>query len=146
MDELFTTVYSGGDTNGQCSTSVSKLQIQLNDLINHHKATLQMYDDIVTLLNEYMQSPNFTKHVKLKSRQTFLKRMEAANPSFIYLRPVNKQVTLHDNSVVTVPVFDAKAMIMDILSNLVLMRKENFAEGYDIFTGDVEKNHIANEC
>ncbi len=48
------------------------------------------------------------------------------------LRPVNKQVTLHDNSVVTVPVFDAKAMIMDLLTNPVLMRKENFAEGYDI--------------
>ena len=58
---------------------------------------------------------------------------------------MNKQVTLHDNSVVTVPVFDAKSMIMDLLTNPVLMRKENFAEGYDIFTGDVENNHIANE-
>jgi hypothetical protein len=71
--------------------------------------------------------------------------MEVANPLVRSLRPVNKQVTLHDNSVVTAPVFDAKAMIMDLLTNPVLMRKENFAEGYDIFAGDVESNHLANE-
>ena len=126
------------------STAVSKVQIRLNDLINRHKAPLKMYDDIVTLFNEYMSSPNFSKHVKLKHRHTFLKRMEVANPSLASLRPVNKQVTLHDNSRVTVPVFDAKAMIMDILTNPVLMKKENFAQGYDIFSGDVDITHSAN--
>jgi hypothetical protein len=70
--------------------------------------------------------------------------MEVANPSLASLRPVNKQVTLHDNSRVTVPVFDAKAMIMDILTNPVLMKKENFAQGYDIFSGDVDITHSAN--
>ena len=127
------------------STAVSKVQIRLNHLINCHKAPLKMYDDIVTLFNEYMSSPNFTKHVKLKHRHTFLKRMEVANPSLTSLRPVNKQVTLHDNSRVTVPVFDAKAMIMDILTNAELMKKENFAEGYDIFSGDVDIHHLANK-
>jgi hypothetical protein len=29
-------------------------------------------------------------------------------------------------------------MIMDILSNSDLMKKENFAEGYDIFNGDTK--------
>jgi hypothetical protein len=89
-------------------TAVSKVQIRLNDLINRHKAPLKKYVDIVTLFNEYMSSPNFTKHVKLKHRHTSLKRMEVANPSLASLRPVNKQVTLHDNSRVTVPLFDAK--------------------------------------
>ena len=32
--------YGAEDTNGQCSTAVSKLQIRLNDLINHRKAPL----------------------------------------------------------------------------------------------------------
>jgi hypothetical protein len=32
--------YGAEDTNGQYSTAVSKLQIQLNDLINRHKAPL----------------------------------------------------------------------------------------------------------
>jgi hypothetical protein len=35
-------------------------------------------------------------------------------------------------------------MIMDILTNPVLMKKENFAEGYDIISGDVDINHVAN--
>ena len=61
------------------------------------------------------------------------------------MRPVNKQVTLHDGTMVTVPVFDAQAMIMDILTNSDLMKEENFADGYDIFTGDVDKNHPSNK-
>mgnify|MGYP000893998542 CR=1 FL=1 len=40
------------DNYKQCRTAASKLQIRLNDLINRHKAPLQMYDDIVTLFNE----------------------------------------------------------------------------------------------
>jgi hypothetical protein len=36
-------------------------------------------------------------------------------------------------------------MIMDILTNPDLMRKENIAEGYDIFTGDVDENHPSNQ-
>jgi hypothetical protein len=37
-------------------------------------------------------------------------------------------------------------MIMDILTNTntELMNKENIAEGYDIFTGDVDENHKSN--
>jgi hypothetical protein len=46
---------------------------------------------------------------------------------------------------VTIPVFDAQAMIMDILTNSDLMKEENSAEGYDIFTGDVDKNHPSNK-
>ena len=34
------------DNDGQCRTAASKLQIRLNDLINRHKAPLQMYDDV----------------------------------------------------------------------------------------------------
>ena len=58
---------------------------------------------------------------------------------------MNKQVTLHDNTNVIVPVFDARAMIMDILNNSDLMKEENFADGYDIFTGNVDENHEANK-
>ncbi len=55
------------------------------------------------------------------------------------LWPDNKQVTLHDCTMVTV-----RAMIMDILTNPELMMKENIAEGYDIFTGDVDEDHESN--
>ena len=73
-------------------------------------------------------------------------KTEISHPGITTLCPVNKQLNLHDNTLVTVPVFDARAMIMDILTNTntELMNKENIAEGYDIFTGDVDENHKSN--
>jgi hypothetical protein len=71
--------------------------------------------------------------------------MEVAHPAITALRPVNKQVNLHDNTLISVPVFDARAMIMDILTNSNLMKKENIAVGYDIFTGNVNDNHESNK-
>ena len=58
------------DTNGQCSTALSKLQIRLNDVINRHKAPLVIYDEIVHLINDYISSDNFSKYGKLKTRQS----------------------------------------------------------------------------
>ena len=137
--------YMGDTTNGQFSTAISKIQVRLNDLIYRHKAPLHLYDDIVHLFNDYISSPNFSKYAKLKTRQSFIKQLELAHPDITALRPVNKQVTLHDNTVVTVPVFDARAMIIDMITNRDLMKKENFAAGYDIYTGNVNDNHEANK-
>ncbi len=47
------------DPQGQLSTAISKVQIQLNNLINNHKASLKLYDDIINLFNDYVSSPNF---------------------------------------------------------------------------------------
>ena len=132
------------DTKGQCSTALSKLQIRLNDVINRHKAPLLLYDEIVHLINDYISSDNFSKYGKLKTRQSFIRQMEMTHPTVTALRPVNKQVTLHDGTQVSIPVFDARSMIMDIMTNPILMRKENFAEGYNVFTGDVDNNHPSN--
>ena len=70
--------YQNKDTFGQSSTAISKLQIRLNDLINQHKAPLQLYDEIVHLFNDYISSDNFSKYGKLKTRQSFIKQMEIA--------------------------------------------------------------------
>ncbi len=48
---------------------------------------------------------------------------------------------MHDGSVVTVPVFDAKLMILDILTDPICMQESNFAPGYNVFAGDVDENH-----
>ncbi len=69
-DDNHFAIYGAKDTNGQCSTAVSKLQIRLNDLINHHKAPLVLYDEIIHLLNGYISSNNFSKHAKLMTRQS----------------------------------------------------------------------------
>jgi hypothetical protein len=71
--------------------------------------------------------------------------MEMTHPSVNALRPVDRQVKLHDGTIVTVPVFNARAMIMDLLTDPELMAKENFAEGYDIFTGDADDTHPSNQ-
>ncbi len=60
-----------------------------------------------------------------------------------HLQPKNRDVMLHDGSEVTVPVFDAKSMIFDFLTNKITMDKSNIAEGYNVFTGNVDDVHTA---
>ena len=122
--------YGGkNSTDCQFTTSITKIEIWLNNLINRHKAPLQLYDDIVHLFNDYMSCPNFSKYAKLKKRRSFIKKWKLLILISQPLRPVNKQVTLHDNTVTTVPVFEAREMIADILTNSELMEKENIAKG-----------------
>ena len=52
-----------------------------------------------------------------------------------HLKHTTHNVTLSDSSVVSVPVFDVKAIILSILQDPARMRQENFAHGYDVFTG-----------
>ena len=62
-----------------------------------------------------------------------------------HLRPKPIKVTLHDGSEHIVPVFDAKAMILDVLMNKTCMQEQNIAPGYDVFSGDVDEKHIDNQ-
>jgi hypothetical protein len=94
--------------------AMNRFQIMLHNLINKHKASLQMYDKICHLVNEYTSSPNFNHHSKLQSRKSFLKSIEEANQTHT-LRPTNVNVQLHAGTLVTVPVFDIKEMIISIL-------------------------------
>jgi hypothetical protein len=57
------------DPQSQPNTAVSKVQIKLNNLIDNHKASLKLYDDIVNLFNKYISSNNFNQFAKLKSRK-----------------------------------------------------------------------------
>ena len=132
------------ESDNQFSTAVSKVQIRLNNLINNHKASIKLYDDIVQLFNDYISSPNFDQYAKLKTRKSFIKSIESTH-QVTQLRPRNMEVWLHNGGRVTVPVFDAKAMILDLLTNPELMNTTNIAEGYNVFTGDVDENNIANK-
>ena len=128
----------------QLSTAVSKVQIKLNNLINNHKASLKLHDDIVVLFNDYIASPNFDLNAKLKTRKSFIKSMESSY-GVTHLRPMNTEVLLHDQSRVTVPVFDVKSMILDLLTDQNLMINANIAEGYDLFSGDVDLKNPSNQ-
>jgi hypothetical protein len=50
---------------------------------------------------------------------------------------------LHNNTLVTIPVFDTKHMIISLLTDSSLTIEKNFAEGHNVFTGEVD-NHPAN--
>ncbi len=111
-----------------------QLQAHLNSLFDKNKASVQMYDEMVKLFNAYISSPQFSKNTLLRPRKHFISESENLF-SIQALKPRNGTVKMTDNTLVTVPVFDAKAMILSILHDPVLMKEENFAEGYDIFTG-----------
>jgi hypothetical protein len=51
---------------------------------------------------------------------------------------------VHDNSYVTVPVFDTKEMIISLLTDPLLMTDSNFAKGYSVLTGKVGMNNPCN--
>ncbi len=52
-----------------------------------------------------------------------------------FLKPKLHSVPLTDGSVDTVPIFDAKALLITFLNDPLRMHQENFASNYDIFTG-----------
>ncbi len=105
----------------------------LHDLIMRHKASLQMFDDICHLVNEYTSSQEFSIHTKLQYRKSFLHYMEGSHHTHL-LQPTNCNVTLHDGKTVTVPVFDTKEMLVSILTDKTLMLNTNFAQGYNVLT------------
>lgn len=109
--------------------AVTKFQILLNDLLIKHKASLLIYDEICNLFEEYISSPNFDRFAKFKSRRSLLTSTQKTLNSKA-LQPINGTVRLHNNSLVTVPVFDTKHMIISLLSDPSVMNKKNFTEGY----------------
>jgi hypothetical protein len=87
-------------------------------------------------------SPNFDRFAKFKSRRSLLTSTQKIFNSKALL-PINSTVRLHNNTLVTVPVFYTKHMIISFSTDPSVMNKKNFAEGYNVLTGEVD-NHSAN--
>ncbi len=68
----------------------------------------------------------FSVMTKLPSQKSFLRPIEETCCTH-GLRPTPQIVRLHDNSYVTVPVFDTKEMIISLLTDQLLMTDSNFA-------------------
>ncbi len=77
-------------------------------------------------------------------RKAFIQSMEKSF-HVTHLQPKHTNVKVRNGSVVTALVFDAKLMILNILTNPICMQESNFAPGYDVFTGDVDENHDEKE-
>jgi hypothetical protein len=122
--------------------AVTKFQVLLNDLLIKHKASLLLYDEICNLFEQYISSPNVDRFAKFKSRRSLLASTQKTF-NLKALWPINGTVRLHNNTFVTVPVFDTKYMIISLLTDPSVMNKKNFAEGYNVLTGEVD-NYPAN--
>jgi hypothetical protein len=51
----------------QQTNAANRFQIMLHDLVMKHRASLQIFDDICNLVNEYTASPDFSVMTKLPS-------------------------------------------------------------------------------
>jgi hypothetical protein len=151
----YNTSINGAITNNSATFSVNSetcddpqfddnfVQIHLDEVINNHKASLKMHDDIIDIFNDYISAPDFDRYWRLSNRKLFMQGIDSTF-QLTHLHPRYCDVQLHNKSVAMVPVFDAKAMILDLLTNPMCMQKNNLADGYDIFTGLVNEQLPAN--
>jgi hypothetical protein len=103
-----------------------------------------MFDDICNLVNEYTSSLDFLVNKKLQSWESFLHSVEGSYLTWL-LRPYYQNIRLHDGTIVTVPVFDIKEMLTSLLTDQTIMVDTNFADGYDVLTGDLDVNNPTND-
>ena len=97
---------------------------------------MQLHDDVVDLINGYIKSDQFCPFAKWKRRKHIMRNVENAFQTG-HLKPTNGTVRLHDQSLVTIPVFDIKHMILNMLTDPTLMQEHNLVSGYNIFTGEM---------
>jgi hypothetical protein len=128
----------------QQSNARNRFQVMLHDLIMKHKASLQIFDNICNLVDEYTSSPEILVNKKLQSQKSFLCSIKGSYCTWL-LRPNNQNVRLHDGTIVTIPVFDMKEMLTSLLTDQTIMVDTNFAEGYDVLTGGVDMNNPSND-
>jgi hypothetical protein len=117
---------------------MTETQLRLNDVMNKHKCSLQLHDNVVELINGYIKSDQFCPFAKWKRRKHIMRDVENAFQTG-HLKPTNGTVRLHDQSLVTIPVFDIKHLIINMLTDPTLMHKDNLVRGHNIFTGEMDE-------
>ena len=120
-------------------------QIELMDILQRHKTDLKMHDEIVSLLDDYLRNGKLNADQPgLRTRKNFIAKVQK-DFNTTGLKPKHKLVELSDGSKATVSLFHIEFMILSLLTDDSLMKDENLAEGYDIFTGKVDKDHPHNK-
>ena len=122
-----------------------RFQIELMDILQRHNTDLGIHDEIINLLDGYLRYGRINATCpNLCSRKKFISTVEADFKTR-GMKPRHINVPLSDGSNATVSVFDIEHMILSLITDESLMNEENLAEGYDIFTGKVEKNNPKNK-
>ena len=124
-----------------------KFGIHLQHILSSHRGVdLKVYDEIIDLIKFHSaQDSNFSTHGLVHRQELTTSIANLYN--LTALQPRLHQVTLTDSSVVSVSVFNVKAVILSMLNDPRRMQQKNFASGYDIFTGicTEESNIYLNE-
>ncbi len=77
---------------------------------------------------------NFATLETVMSRSLLLKELTKYY-NLKFMQPTLHCVPFADGSVVTVPIFNIKSLLLSFLNDPLRIRKENFAPDYDIMTG-----------
>ena len=104
-----------------------------------------MHDKIISLLDVCLRTGKINpKRPRLISRKKFIHKVQKDFKTTA-LKPKHVPVLLSDGPVATVSVYNIEYIIICLLTDDALMMDENIAAGYDLFTGDVNKDCKENE-
>jgi hypothetical protein len=110
--------------------------IHLQHILSAHRGVdLKLFDEITDLISVHanVHKTDFAS-AKLYHRNELTSAVSSLY-NLQHLKHTIYQVKLTDSSVVSVPVFDVKTVILSILQDPKRMQQDNFACGYDLFTG-----------
>lgn len=112
-----------------------RFQLDLLSTLSKHRIDLNLHDEIIDVIKQH--SSECRLHFSsdnLQNRLPLLKKIER-NIDTYQLKPRDIIVNLSGGVQATVSVFNLKAMLLSLLLDDNLMRPENLAKGYNIFTG-----------
>ena len=107
---------------------------------------MKMDNKIINLVNNRLATGCLKPdNPPLLSRKKKMRQVEWVFQT-IKLKPQHQHVKLSDGSVTTVSTFDIGQIIFSLITDDLLMSKENIAKGYDLHTGCVDCEYEMNNC
>ena len=104
-----------------------------------------MNDEIVLLLYGYLQNGKLNPADSgLQTSKESIKQVEK-DLATTCLKPRHIQVKLNSGKYATICLFDIKYMVLSFICDIALIKDTNIAEGYYVFTGEVDDNHHHND-
>ena len=110
-------------------------QMELARLCDRHRTDMKLFTEVNQLISKYSigRELSFSSY-NLANRNKFVKKLGTCFQTET-LKHKDVSVPLELGGYAVTPVFDLEAQIMSLLLDDSLMHPDNFAEGYDIFTG-----------
>ena len=119
-------------------------QIHMEHAIHHHREVdKSVMDDVTKIIKLHASRGLDINTANLVPREELVK-MIAISFNLHHLQPKIVKVPV-SSGLASVGVFDLKSKILSILHNPDIMKPENIAEGYDIYTGRCDESDVYGE-